>query len=221
MSSAPRPPERAVRKVLILSGVAVVVLAAVWLVAGRWCALVIDTIHTTRLATPLSYRIGWDGSWFRLDYIPGTLKPADPWLSPFRWDSPQERVSMKVDPDGHLVLIEGERQFVLGKRAGAMSESDPTPVFEAEPGDTTSITLDLSLVSFPTPLDVNWLGGRSPSWKRYLYCHLSWTKASGARLDMLWRYEQGFYHEGGWGWTNPLGGLVQRFHGTTRITPPP
>ena len=117
MSSSPRLPARAVRTVLIRSGVAVVVLASVWLVTGRWCALVIDTIHTTRLATLPSYRIGWDGSWFRLDSgIPGTLKPKDPWLSPFRWDSPQQRVSMKVDPDGHLVLIEGGRQFVLGKR---------------------------------------------------------------------------------------------------------
>src|SRR4051794_33016488 len=160
MSNAPRPPARAARKILIRIGVGVVVFAAVWLFAGRWCALAIDTIHTARLATTLSYRIGWDGSWFRLDSgIPGTLKPKDPWLSPFRWDSPQQRVSVKVDPDERLVLIEGGRRFVLGKRAGTMSDSDPTPAFEAEPGDVTSITVDLSLVSFPTPLDINWLGG--------------------------------------------------------------
>src|SRR3954462_4177383 len=96
MSSAPRPPARAVRKVLIRSGVAVVVLAAVWLVAGRWCALVIDTIHTTRLATPPSYRIGWDGSWFRLDPgIPGTLKPKDPGLAPLRPDRPPQPLGME------------------------------------------------------------------------------------------------------------------------------
>jgi len=35
------------------------------------------------------------------------------------------------------------------------------------------------------------------------------VKASGARLDMLWRYEQGYFSEGGWGWANPLGGLVR------------
>src|SRR3954447_5824081 len=110
MSSAPRRPARAVRKVLIRTGVAVIVLAAVWLVAGRWCALVIDTIHTTRLATPPSYRIRWGGSRFSLHpRLPGPLAPKGPWLSPFRWDSPQQRVSMKVNPDGHLVLIEGGR----------------------------------------------------------------------------------------------------------------
>jgi hypothetical protein len=78
-----------------------------------------------------------------------------------------------------------------------------------EPGETTSITPDLSVVSWPTPLDINRMGGRSPSWRRYLYCRLSWVKASGARLDMLWRYEQGYFSEGGWGLANPPGGLVR------------
>ena len=199
------------RKLLIRGAVVVVVLAAVWLVAGRWCALLIDELHTTRLGTLASYSIGWDGSWFRfVPAIPGSLRPSDdPWLSPFRWDRPEEMVKMQVDPDGRLVLVAGERRFVLGKRAGMLFGSDSIPAFEPEPGDTTSITLDLSVVSWPTPLDVNWLGGRSPSWRRYLYCRLSWVKASGARLDMLWRYEQGYFSEGGWGWVNPLGGLVR------------
>lgn len=58
----------------------------------------------------------------------------------------------------------GERRFVLGKRAGTLFGSDSIPAFKPEPGDRTSITLDLSVASWPTPLDVNWMGGRSPSW---------------------------------------------------------
>ncbi len=198
------------RKFLI-PGAVVVVVFAMWLVAGRWCALLIDELHTTRLATLGSYSIGWDGSWFRFGAgIPGSLRPSqDPWLSPYRWDSPEEMVKLRVEPDGSLVIMAAERRFVLGKRAGMLSGNDSIPAFEPEPGDTTSITLDLSVVSWPIVLDVNWMGGQSPSWRRYLYCRLTSVKSSGARLDMLWRYEQGYFREGGWGWANPMGGLVR------------
>jgi hypothetical protein len=40
--------------------------------------------------------------------------------------------------------------------------------------------------------------GQSPSWKRHLYYRLSWKKVSGAKLEMLWRFEQYFYSGDGW-----------------------
>jgi hypothetical protein len=198
------------RRRVIRGVVVVLVLAAAWLVAGRWGALLIDEVHTARLATLYATPIGWDGNSFQLSArVTGTLGPSGLWLSPFRWDSPQERVTMQVDADGNLVLIEGGRRFVMGKRAGTMLDTDQMPAFEGDPDDKTMFTLDLGLVSWPTPLDINWMGGRSPLWRRYLYGHLLWEKASGARLDLYWRYEQGYYSEGGWGWADPMGGLVR------------
>ena len=41
--------------------------------------------------------------------------------------------------------------------------------------------------------------GQSPSWKRHIHYRLLWKKPSGAKLEMLWRYEQYFYPELGWG----------------------
>jgi hypothetical protein len=38
-------------------------------------------------------------------------------------------------------------------------------------------------------------------WARYLYWHLSWTKADGARLDTLARFKQNY--ESGSGWNDP------------------
>ena len=34
------------------------------------------------------------------------------------------------------------------------------------------------------------LGGSATTWKRHVYYRLSWVKASGARLSMLWAGEQ-------------------------------
>jgi hypothetical protein len=98
------------------------------------------------------------------------------------------------------VLSAGGDSLALGSRAGTLSGGNgPIPAFAAEPGDTTSVTLERSWLSWPTPLDMNFMTGQTPSWRRHLYYHLSWKKASGACLDMLWRFEQGFDTVNGWG----------------------
>jgi hypothetical protein len=68
-------------------------------------------------------------------------------------------------------------------------DDKPIPAFAAEPGDTASITLDRSLLGWPGAV----LLGHDPieraptTWLRHLYYRLYWEKASGARLDMVWR----------------------------------
>jgi hypothetical protein len=67
-----------------------------------------------------------------------------------------------------------------------------------EPGDETSFTVRRSCLSWPTPFETNFMTGRVPSWKRHLYYRLVWKKRSGAKLEMVWRYEQWFYPTDGW-----------------------
>jgi len=95
------------------------------------------------------------------------------------------------------VLIDGDGRLVLDRCPGAIEDHGYTPFFEPEPGDTSSITLDRGVVSWPTPFHVTCCGslgggGSWYPWARYLYWHLSWTKADGARLDMLARFEQNY-----------------------------
>ena len=40
--------------------------------------------------------------------------------------------------------------------------------------------------------------GYAPSWQRTIYQRLSWQKASGARLDLLWRHRQDYDGTNGW-----------------------
>jgi len=65
-------------------------------------------------------------------------------------------------------------------------------------GDDASIEIRRSILNWPTPFEVNFMTGHSPSWKRHLYYRVRWKKSSGANLEMLWRYEQYFYPGNGW-----------------------
>jgi hypothetical protein len=65
-------------------------------------------------------------------------------------------------------------------------------------GDDASIEIRRSILNWPTPFEVNFMTGHSPSWKRHLYYRVRWKKSSGASLEMIWRYEQFFYPGNGW-----------------------
>lgn len=67
-----------------------------------------------------------------------------------------------------------------------------------EPGDETSFTVRRSCLSWPTPFETNFMTGHVSSWRRHLYYRLVWKKRSGAKLEMVWRYEQWFYSTDGW-----------------------
>jgi hypothetical protein len=109
--------------------------------------------------------------------------------------------TLEVDANGKLVLSAGGRSFVLGARDGTMQDGDgPVPAFAAEPGDTASLTLERSLLGWPLPpsLAGTYLSGAPTTWARHLYYRLFWRKASGARLAVVWRCEQGWERINGW-----------------------
>ena len=94
---------------------------------------------------------------------------------------------------------------MLGPRAGTLPDptlpdgEKPMPAFAPGPGDTNSVVLDRSLLSWPAPLfQFNFMTGYTPSWQRNIYHRFAWTKASGARLDILWRYRQDYDGVNGW-----------------------
>ncbi|HEV2099891.1 MAG TPA: hypothetical protein VGR45_13320 [Stellaceae bacterium] len=191
----------------VLSVLAVAILAVAWIVAGPWWAWALDAIHTTRLATVTSLSIKKDSGFFR--FIPGRNGAPLPEAEGFTWydwGNPLERVGIQLDRGGVLVLIDDDRRFVLGRCPGAMDDHGYIPAIEPEPGDVTSITLDRGVASWPTPFHITCCGslgggGSWYPWARYLYWHLSWIKADGARLDMFARFEQNY--ENGSGWNDP------------------
>ena len=155
-----------------------------WLFAARPLSLFLDRFVTVRVralpVTPLSCRFG-------------TISIGDLLLSLSA--TPDERpIEVDCDSSSRVVVSVDGRAFELGSRTGPSSGFE----FAPDPGDQVSLTVDRSLVSWPTPFDFNFMTGHSPSWKRHLYYRLRWTKASGPSFTTLWRYEQYFYGSDGW-----------------------
>jgi hypothetical protein len=208
---------------VIRCGAAAVALAVLWLFTAHWLSLLIDQVSTAPVASAPASPFGWDGV---------TLRFGQPFIEPkgggglgtsaymLDLEGPGPRypevATASVDADNRLVLSVNGRGLVLGSRAGdAPAGGTPpttTPAYAAEPGDVGVLTIERSWLSWPV-IGLTLMTGPSPTWRRDIYYRLAWTKPSGQRLDMLWRFEQGFYPGSGWG--SPSGtedhltGLIQ------------
>jgi hypothetical protein len=200
------------RRILIRGGIAVVLLPVLWYFASRWCALAVDQVYTPRLASLEAAPIGWNGTWLQLGTGVFDRRVPNGDHLDFIGFAPdyQDVARFTVDADGRLVFVKDDARFALGPRAGTLPASTqpdgtplegqaPMPAFAPEPGDAVSAALDRSLLSWPAPLiQFNFMTGYTPSWQRNLYYRFSWTKPSGARLDILWRYRQDYDDVNGW-----------------------
>jgi hypothetical protein len=173
------------RSLIIVAGMAIV-----WLLAARPLSLMLDRLLTVRVSSLPVRPLAYDGGGFRIGELPMTFAGTDN----LRLD-----LRLLTDSRNRVLLSAGGRTFTLGPRTTPPDPSGrPEIDFIAEPGDELSFTLDRSCVAWPTPLEFHVLGGRSPWWRRHLYYRLAWKKRSGAKLEMLWRYEQQHYATGGW-----------------------
>ncbi len=181
-----------------------------WLLAGRRLSILLDHVftvsHASLPATPIVYE---DGA-FRIGELPLSFASSD--------DRGAD-ISVRTDNSGRLVLSRDGQSFTLGRPAPVQEPSaTPGAAVAPDPGDEVSFTVERSLMSWPTPFEMNFMTGHSPSWKRHLYYHLKWKKRSGARLDMIWRYQQWYYGSLGWSsgmMTGPDTGLIK-----SDMTPP-
>lgn len=194
--------------ILVLVG-----LCGVWYFTAERLSLTVDRIHTAPMQTIEATPFGWNGIYLQFgDAIPGLAG-----LTGFNEDGPmrgehmleleegppdyKQIANLEIAAADKLVLSFDGRSFVLGVRGGTIQGDDgPVPAFAAEPGDTASLTLERSLLGWPIPpsLAGTYLSGTPTSWARHLYYRLSWRKASGARLTMVWRCEQGWERINGW-----------------------
>ena len=204
------------RSLAIHGGVAAVALAMlllVWFFTAQWWSLQVDRVYTAPMAVVQSTPFGWNGIYLQFG-------PAIPGLAGLQGFNPGEvltgahllelsgpgpdyrqAASLEINAKDQLVLAAGGSSFVLASRAGTVPGDDkPIPAFGAEPDDTTSVTLERSVLGWPAPLTLagTYLSGAPMTWLRHLYYRLSWEKASGARLDMVWRCEQGYEAINGW-----------------------
>jgi hypothetical protein len=166
----------------------IVTLLAIWIFGGRQLSLIIDRFGTIETASARIKSITYEGGG-----TGGTLRVNDLALSLNDTNGPSPNFGSTKDDQ--LALAAGGKVFAFGPpRSEAENLAAVPPA-----GDQAFITVRRSALSWPTPFAFNFMTGQSPSWKRHMYYHLRWKKPSGAKLEMLWRYEQYFYPANGWG----------------------
>src|SRR5436190_16756020 len=178
------------RKSLITLGILIafiIAILAMWIFAGRQISLFLDRFATIEMTSARINSIVYEGS--------GTggilhINNLDLGLN----DRNDPTPSVGTTKNDQVALADRGKVFAFGP---ARPEADNLATAPPQ-DDNASIEIRRSLLSWPTPLDINFMTGHSPSWKRHLYYRLLWTKPSGASVEMLWRYEQYFYPRDGW-----------------------
>ena len=181
-------------RIMVWPVISLVALAVAWLSAGRQVALMLDRFITGQAMSLPADRFMYNGGGFvigekGMDFALTNNLRAD--------------LRLTFDSSNRVILSAGHNAFILGPRTSLADPSGrPEFTFTSEPGDEVSFAARESLLGWPTPFEFSILGGSSPWWKQYVYYRLVWKKPSGARLEMLWRYERDFYS--GKGWTEPM-----------------
>ena len=176
---------------------ALAVVGLCWILGGRHLALFIDRFGTVELRrTPITL-FGYDGA-----ESGSLLRVGDGMLG--TTGSDHQPYPLRIAPDGNkIVLTTAGKSFLLGELVSLAPPQNPGSagggfLIQPEKEDKVSLTVRRSWLSWPTPFDFNFMTSHAPSWKRHYYYQLVWKKRSGAKLEMLWRYEQYFYSADGW-----------------------
>jgi hypothetical protein len=181
----------AMRKLLITLGILVafvIAIVASWIFAGRQISLFLDRFGTIEMTSARINSIAYQGNG-----TGGSLHVNDLGLSLNDRNGPAP--SIGTTKNDQLALADRGKVFAFGPVRTEAENLATVPLA----GDDASIEIRRSILNWPTPFEVNFMTGHSPSWKRHLYYRVRWKKPSGANLEMLWRYEQFFYPGNGWG----------------------
>ena len=166
--------------------------AATWIFGGRQLSLFMDRFRTIETTSARINSIAYEGSGtggvLRINGLALSLDAANG-LTP----------NIGTTKDDQLALAAGGKVFAFGPLSSTADNTGDHLAAALQADDDASLTIRRSVLSWPTLFDFNFMTGQSPSWKRHIHYRLLWKKPSGAKLEMLWRYEQYFYPELGWG----------------------
>ncbi len=170
----------------------VVAAAAIWIFGGRQLSLLVDRYWTVESQSAPIHSIAYEGNGTGGILIVNKLSLS---LN----DVPKSMsLSVGSTKDNQFALASSGKVFAFGLLTSTAENTGDRLATVPPVGDQAFVVTRHSVLSWPTPFDLNFMTGQSPSWKRHIYYEIRWKKASGADLQMLWRYEQFFYPENGW-----------------------
>jgi hypothetical protein len=184
------------RRVLVLFVILAVLAAssaALWIFCGRQISSFLDRYWTVETDWTPIHSIAYEGSG-----TGGILFVNDLSLSLNELSS-SESLSVGSTKDNQLAVAGGGKVFGFGPLKSTAQDTGERLTTVPLAGDQAFLVTRHSAISWPTPFDLNFMTGQSPSWKRHVYYQVRWKKSSGAHMELLWRYEQFFYPRNGWG----------------------
>ena len=184
--------------------ISVVIVAVVWLAAGRRLALMLDKVVTGRATSLPIDPLVYTGGGFDIDGKTMTFAETN---------NQRGNTDAVLDSSGRVVFTAGPNSFVMGPLTSPSPLGRPDYHLRPDVDDVVSFTESKSLLPWPTPFEFKMLGGSSPWLRQYVYYRLAWKKPSGAELELVWRYERQYFSENGWTkpdmtWMNSQTGLL-------------
>jgi len=178
---------------LVIAVVFIGVLSILWVNSGRQLSLVVDRFRTIQITsvpiTTLRYQGSGKGGVLIINDLHLELAPANEKIAP---------ADVGTTKDNQLALSFGGKVFAFGPVDVAPDEANENLATKPQSGDKASLAVRRSALPWVEPFKLNFMTGRSPTWRRHAYYQIDWKKASGPRLEILWRYEQYFYPATGW-----------------------
>lgn len=163
-----------------------IALLGLWVAVARPASLLLDRLHTVRIASQPITLLGVG------EVNDGMLRINDLAMSTALPNYSPSPLTMKIHPARQFVVQHGADAIALGQ-VDDSSGGGHGLVVKPETDDQARFRIEHSMLSWPTPLEINFMSGHSTSWKRHLHYRLIWDKADGGRLEMFWRYEQYYY----------------------------
>ena len=177
---------------LVIFATGATALAALWIFRGREISSFIDRYWTVETQSTLIQSIAYQGNGTGGTLVINDLRFS---LNDVR---PDLSLSVGSTKDNQLALATSGKVFPFGPLTSTSENTGERLATVPPSGDQAFLANRHSVLSWPTPFDMNFMTGQSPSWKRHTYQEIRWEKSSGAKLQMLWRYEQFFYPGNGW-----------------------
>lgn len=169
-------------------------MAIAWLMSTRQVSMLADRYGTIESDSSPIKSFAYEGNG-----TGGTLIVNDLRLSIDSTDPKIAKPHIGTDKENHLALSFGEKVFAFGPVPATPGGGDEILATTPMPEDKTTLSVRHSAISWSEPFQFNFMTGQTPTRKRHVYYQILWTKASGAKLEMLWRYEQHFSPENDWG----------------------
>ena len=156
---------------LVIFLAVVIAILAAWIFGGRQISLFLDRLGTIEVTSARINSIAYQGNG-----TGGILHVNDLELGLNDRNGPAP--SIGTTKNDHLALADRGKVFAFGPvRTEAENLATVPPA-----GDDASIEIRRTILNWPTPFEVNFMTGHSPSWKRHLYYRVRWKKPSGANL---------------------------------------